>query len=131
MFNQDNIMSSSGIDGFIAQTLLTKTLNPESSSILKIRTLHTAHIVINIAVFKIDVDGSFKDSWGCTFHWKNADFKTTKFSFKLIERILIPVSKKIKTCSSIASGTSITSLIKDLEKKGINFDDVLNPLAGV
>lgn len=70
------------------------------------------------------------DCWGCDFRWTLDDFKTTKFSFKLIEKIMIPVAEKRKTCTSL-TGTDITDIIKDLEKKKYDFSDVLKPLAGL
>ncbi len=89
---------------------------------------------VNIVCRTIDNDGNLtkndKRAWGCTFVWQAEDFKTTKFSFKLLETIMYPIAAKKKICYSLG-GTSITTIIRDLEKKKFDFSDVLNPLAGV
>jgi hypothetical protein len=62
--------------------------------------------------------------------WTNEDFAITKFSFKLIEAIMYPISKKAIKCPSIC-GVHISYVIKELKKKGYNLDEFLNPLAGL
>ncbi len=71
-----------------------------------------------------------KDWWGCDIAWYIEDFETTKFTFKLLERIMPFIASRRKTCTSL-TGYPITALIKDLKKMGGDFSDVLNPLAGL
>ncbi len=71
-----------------------------------------------------------RDWWGCDIAWYTEDFETTKFTFKLLEKIMPFVVSERKTCTSL-TGYPITALIKDLKKMGGDFSDVLNPLAGL
>lgn len=86
---------------------------------------------VSMSIFHIDDDCKLlgkNKGWGCHFCWTNEDFKTTKFSFKLLETIMIYVNKKVITCASLW-GIPVSSVIKRLEKKGIEFDK--HPLAKV
>jgi len=86
----------------------------------------------SILVNPIDKKGKMKNvgSWGGKFIWNAEDFKTTKLSFKLLERIMEGVVKEHMSFASL-TGTNITELLDDLKKSGYNLDDVLSPLAGV
>lgn len=89
------------------------------------------HIAAKIAINKLDKNAQFSNNaWGCDFNWESDDFKTTKFTFKLIERIMEHIVARKKTCTGLI-GIPVTTVIKDLEKMGYDFTDVLNPLAGV
>ena len=91
-------------------------------------------IIINIGVFEIDKNGKLggKDNfWGLDFHWTDKDFKTTKFSFKLMHRLLIPVSEELLTGISLFStGLPITQILEQAKKLKLNLNDALTPLAG-
>jgi hypothetical protein len=87
---------------------------------------------IDISVKPIDKNGKIKsrDTWGGRFVWNAEDFKTTKISFKLLEKIMKIVVDDRMSFASI-TGTPVTRLLTDLKKNGYNLDDVLSPLAGV
>jgi hypothetical protein len=87
---------------------------------------------VDISVNPIDKNGKMKDkgTWGGRFVWNAEDFKTTKISFKLLEKIMKIVVDEEMSFASI-TGKSITRLLDKLKKNGYNLDDVLSPLAGV
>lgn len=87
-------------------------------------------IVISMIIYPIDKDGIIKLSkqTSCTFGWGERDFKITKFSFKFLEAVMHAVIETGYYTMSIF-GIRLKQLLNDLEKKGINFDDVLSPLA--
>ena len=89
------------------------------------------YFAVSISVFAIDKNGVLDDSkaWGADLAWGLEDFKTTKFSFKLIETILKPVGKRKATFASLL-GFPITKVINDLKEIKVKFDKVLTPLAG-
>jgi len=103
-------------------------------SFLNIGTYLAVHMTVNV----IDENGKMSDHkvWGCKYKWEVEDFKMTKLSFKLLERIMEPIARKQKTCTSLI-GMPLRNLLKDLKKlkdidgKYYNFDDLLNPLAGL
>jgi hypothetical protein len=112
-------------------SMMTYHKNDKPTSLKsKIGTLFAVGISIRCIDDKGILSKKSGDCWGCDFRWTLDDFKTTKFSFKLLERIMIPVAEKRKTCTSL-TGTDITDIIKDLEKKKYDFSDVLKPLAGL
>jgi hypothetical protein len=89
-------------------------------------------LVVNMITYPIDDTGNLigkHANYSCTYAWKDNDFKTTKLTFKLLETIMHPIVEKKHKCASIF-GIPIT-VIKHLEKKGINFSDALSPLAGL
>ena len=94
-------------------------------------------LICSISVHPINSKGEITDNvWSCTFKWNADDFKTTKFSFKLIEQMMIPIYRKQITCASLL-GFPVTDVIADMKKlkdidgKYYNFDDLLHPLAGI
>lgn len=91
-------------------------------------------LVVDLTIYHIDDTGNMigtnEEAYGCTYAWKDKDFKTTKLTFKLLETIMYPVIEKKYTNTSIF-GIPITNVIKHLEKKGIDFSDVNAPLAGL
>lgn len=85
----------------------------------------------SINIFIIGKDVKFtKDAWACNFRWELKDFKITKFSFKLIEKMAKAIAESDLECTTL-TGISISHILKELEKRGYDFSDVLNPLAGV
>lgn len=75
-------------------------------------------------------DNPMKPAFGGHYMWKTEDFKTTKFSLKLIEEIMYPVVAK-KTDFTSLLGYRITEVITILKKIKVDLSDILNPLAGV
>lgn len=84
--------------------------------------------LISMMLFKIDDEGELENTSGCRFGWRDNDFKITKFSFKLLETIMYPVANHKHSCISIL-GIPLWNVIEQLQKKGIDFTDVLKPLA--
>lgn len=110
--------------------LITYHKDTEPTSL---RVKYGTLFAVGLRVMNITEDGISKkpkDCWGCDFTWDVDDFKTTKFSFKLLERIMGPIAAKEKTCTSL-TGYPITRLIHDLKKLKYDLSDVLNPLAGL
>lgn len=104
---------------------------PKKGAITSFKRDEGIHILVDIIIKPIDKNGKFtKTGNGCRINWRNKDFKTTKLTFKLLENIMNSLVKSEKNCMGIL-GISITTFIKDLEKLGYKFDDVLTPLAGV
>jgi menaquinone-dependent protoporphyrinogen IX oxidase len=103
---------------------------PKKDDILSFKR-HGIHILVDVIIKPIDKNGKFtKKEWGTRINWRNQDFKTTKLTFKLLESIMHPLVK-LNYYSVNIMGESIISFVKDLEKLGYKFDDVLSPLSGV
>lgn len=66
----------------------------------------------------------------CGITWDNEDFKTGKFSLKLLERFMKPLAENRVDCVSIM-GMNLRSVVKKYNKIGVDFSDVLVPLASV
>lgn len=79
---------------------------------------------------KANMRGKNVGNNGCGIMWKEQDFKTTKFSYKLIEAIMHPIADNKHSCSNL-SGFHVTKVVNDLKKKGIKLDEFLNPLANL
>ena len=91
-----------------------------------------SYLGVSMTIFPIDKNGILNgddNAWGADIVWKSEDFKTTKFSFKLLETILKPVGKRKKIFTSLL-GFTVTFVIKELKKIKVNFDNVLKPLPG-
>lgn len=87
-------------------------------------------MTISIDVIPGETTGKMSDKpWGCDMAWKLDDFKTTKFSFKLLEIIYREVESKRKICPSLL-GIPLTRIIEDLKKRRVDFSDTLKPLKG-
>lgn len=91
-------------------------------------------ISVTIWVITSDKDANIrgnkiKDN-GCTFKWDSDDFKTTKFSFKLLEAMMHVVAENKHSCGSLL-GFPITWVLNEMKKKKINLDDYLSPLSGI
>ena len=85
-------------------------------------------LLLDMMLFEIDDKGTFKNTSGCRYAWRNDDFKITKFSFKLLETIMYPIANGVHSCVSIL-GIPLWNVIEQLQKKGVDFTDVLKPLA--
>ena len=85
-------------------------------------------MLVSIQIYKMNSKCKMDNISGCHFIWHPDDFRTTKFSYKLLETIMRPINDGKKSCVSL-TGIPVTVVIKDLQKKGIDFDDVLKPLA--
>ena len=79
---------------------------------------------------KGSMDNPLRTSLGANISWKSDDFKTTKFSLKLIEELMYPVNDKIAGYTSLM-GFPVTWVLEDLKKKKIDLSEFCNPLAGV
>ncbi|MGL5934543.1 MAG: hypothetical protein ACRCZI_02855 [Cetobacterium sp.] len=66
----------------------------------------------------------------CKWTWRTDDFKLSKFSFKLMNKLLDVINKDIYTCGHLA-GEPLSFMIKNMEKRGVDFGDLLQPLANV
>ena len=114
-------------------------------ALINIKTLHgyenkdTFHsragimLSVNISIFPIDKNGILNgknNSWGLDFTWHINDFSISKFSFKLLERILESVQTH-KLFGTHLVGISLSHVINKLKKLKVNLDDVLKPLAGI
>jgi hypothetical protein len=90
------------------------------------------YMITDIMVYPISKDGIIggdKNTWGATIAWETNDFKTTKFSLKLLQIIFRQIVAKVFITLSIF-GYPLTNVIKTLEKKGVDFQNTLVPLAG-
>ncbi len=98
------------------------------------RVLYGHMILVTINLSLIDEDGKLArkkpNRFGCIISWEVEDFKVSKISFKLIERIMYAMLETRKSCYFM-TGYPFRALIKGFEKKGYDFSDVLNPLAGL
>jgi hypothetical protein len=88
-------------------------------------------LVINMVIYEttdkaiIDTDRFVS----CTYKWDDEAFKITKFSFALLDRIMRATAQRKYRCPSIY-GVPLKMVIENFEKQGIDFSDVLKPLAG-
>ena len=104
-------------------------------NIIKDTVFESTEIMLRfgITIFPIDNNGIINgkdNAYSCDGNWRYDDFQVTKFSFKLLERILELITKYKKSFTSLL-GSPISYIIKELKQKGGNFDDILSPLAGV
>ncbi len=76
------------------------------------------------------VSSQWKDRLGCTISWNVDDFKITKLSFKLIERLMHAMLETRKRCSFL-TGFPLKNLLNNFKKEGYDFSDVLYPLDGL
>lgn len=120
--------------GRIVCQLTMRTNHKDPSSLpMKAETPHGEKIPIymhgQIMVFKILDDGNIKElpKTGVVFGWRKEDFEVTKFSLKLLERLVRITASKKYSCAMIF-GCPISYIVKELRKKKIEIDDVLSPL---
>lgn len=89
---------------------------------------------VRISVYQINDKSEMRSyenpSWSCTFIWETDDFKITKISLQLLERIMQVVATQDITCPSL-SGFPLHIIIKMFKKKGYDLSDLFSPLAGV
>jgi hypothetical protein len=113
-------------------TMRTNYKDPQSLP-MKAETPHGEKIPIymhgQIMVFKILDDGNIKATTksGIEFGWRKEDFEVTKFSLKLLERLVRIAASKKYYCT-LTFGCPISYIVKELKKKKIEIDDVLTPL---
>lgn len=92
------------------------------------------HIVVKILLVVITDKGKldYKAGTELDFHWTGEDFKITKFSLKLLRRLLIAVDQRLlKGVSLMSTGMPLSYIIKDAKKIRLDLSDVLTPLAGL
>lgn len=90
------------------------------------------YMTTSIEVIHIDKYGKMhgeKEPWGCNMAWYADDFKTTTFSFKLMEIIYRQTAARVIRRTSIF-GFPATDIIHELQEKGQDFGNVLKPLPG-
>ena len=90
---------------------------------------------VSFCIWQVDEDCNMTNptfpSTGGHVCWKSDDFKTTKFSLKLIEKIMNIVNDNKAAYTSLL-GLPITWIVDDLKtKKKIDISKYLNPLADV
>ncbi|MGL5934899.1 MAG: hypothetical protein ACRCZI_04675 [Cetobacterium sp.] len=103
----------------------------------KVFTDSNIYIGFSISFYPIHEDGTIKktisgqkNSWGCDMHISLEDLKVTKFSFKLIDYMIKIMYDEEISCPAL-TGHPLRYIIQKLQKKGYNFDGLLNPLAGL
>ena len=82
-----------------------------------------------IMCFKIQDTGNIKQipKSGIMIRWEEEDFKFSKFSLKLIDRLMrIGASKKYYCVETF--GCQLSFIVKELREEKIKIDDVLEPL---
>jgi len=89
-------------------------------------------IIIN--GYNIDKNGKLiigRKKFGGHISWKTDDFAITKFSFKLIERIVKLVAEGDIIHFPTIFGTSLTQVVEMLKRDKIDISDTFQPLAGI
>jgi len=90
---------------------------------------------VNIDGFNIDKNGKLikggRQKFGGHFVWKTKDFATTKFSFKLVERImkLMAADDRFRFASML--GFDIDFVIRELKKIKVDISDLFQPLSRI
>lgn len=82
-----------------------------------------------IGVYEISDDGKLVEPrrTGLMFRWEEDDFEVTKFSTRLLEKLIrIAASKKYYCVQTF--GCKISYIVKKLKEEKIKIDDVLSPL---
>jgi hypothetical protein len=95
-------------------------------------TKYNIQIMLNMDFYNIDDKGVIKTkgAWGGRFVWEKDDLKITKFTWKFVEKLLIPGANDEISYISF-TGYPIHGLLKDLKRLKIDMSDVLHPLAGL
>jgi hypothetical protein len=78
--------------------------------------------------YKIEENGKLTDiEYAIKIRWNEDDFKVSKLTFKLLERMMrISAAKKYKCVETF--GCKLTEIVSDLKKKKLPIKDVLEPL---
>ena len=109
-------------------SILTHHRSPKDSIIRE----HGILLNVIFTVFQMDdkcnLHGDIKTN-GCAIRWLDEDFKITKLTFKLLETIMHPIADFKHKCSDLI-GFPLGKVIADLQRKGVDFTDVLTPLSG-
>jgi hypothetical protein len=92
------------------------------------------YLLVSILVLYLDGDANMQGrevkTNSCEFLWSMDDFKITKFSFKLIERMMHIVANYEHSCTSFM-GFHIEKVINDMKKRKIDISECLTPLSGI
>ncbi len=130
-------MVKKDLDKYKGRTVVNVRIVPNykdpDSLPMKAETPHGEKIPIymhgQIMVFKILDDGNLKSTTksGIEFGWRKEDFEVTKFSLKLLERLVRIAASKLYYCT-LTFGCPMSYIVKELRKKKIEIDDVLAPL---
>jgi hypothetical protein len=100
----------------------------QNESVTSLARTNGNWFTVHMMLFEINNKGDIKNTNSCHYAWRNGDFKITKFSFKLLETIMYPIANHIHGCASIL-GIPLWNVIEQLQLKGVDFTDVLKPLA--
>jgi len=86
----------------------------------------------HVYIYEIDNKGKYTNDpiGGGNFVWLTDDFKITKFSYKFYKFLMHVFDTGVYNFSDLG-GVSLSFLINQLKKRGVKFDDILQPLAGV
>ena len=91
-------------------------------------------LTASVLVLGIDGKGSLhgKKNFNnmCAVRWEEEDFRVSKLSFKLLDKIMHLVADNKHQCVDL-HGISLHKVVADLKKKNIDISDVLSPLAGI
>lgn len=91
-------------------------------------------LTVNIIVFGIDSKGNLQGknnfNKSCAIRWEEEDFRISKLSFKLLERIMHLVAEDKHSCPDLY-GISLHKIVDELKEKSIDISDVLSPLKGI
>lgn len=130
-------MIKKDMDKYKGRTVVNVRIVPNykdpNSLPMKAETPHGEKIPIymhgDILVFKVSDEGSLKQTTksGIDFGWRKEDFEVTKFSLKLLERLVRIAASKLYYCT-LTFGCPMSYIVKELKKKKIEIDDVLSPL---
>lgn len=95
---------------------------------------HGIWLTASILVMGIDENGNLQGKKNfnnmCAIRWEEEDFRVSKLSFKLLNKIMHLVADDKHKCVDIY-GIPLHKIVADLKKKNIDLSDVLSPLAGI
>jgi len=87
----------------------------------------------SISVFKINKDGTINRKSGggmANWVWTTDDFKITKITYKFIKFVMHVIDKGYYDFAFLG-GVGLNFMINGMKEKGVRFDNVLEPLAGL
>lgn len=99
----------------------------------KIEKKYNNWITIGIDIWPVDEKGNITNEGGggvYTMSWGTNDFKISRFTFKLLQQIVIATNKKL-IASANPIGTPLAGVLKLLKNKNVDLSDYLIPLAGM
>ncbi|MGL5934912.1 MAG: hypothetical protein ACRCZI_04740, partial [Cetobacterium sp.] len=83
-----------------------------------------------IKVYTTNDKNQMKVANSCNWTWRTDDFKLSKFSFKLLNFLIKVIAAGTYTCGQL-SGEPLSFMVKNMKKRGVDFGDLLQPLANV